>query len=480
MKKNGYLVTGSTSNFGVGNYDAYCVRLDEQGKMLWSKTYGTSLSEVGTKCYGTRDGGFLLSFESHYPGSETDSSAFIVKCDPNGNVQWSKCIRDKGVGSFRPAYLYESKKGDVYLLYDWNPDRFYGTNFALLKFTDNGAFVWQKQVDTKPLSTFECMQVSELENGNLVVIGNSYGDNWATYGSYIHIFRFAQTDGALQQCKKICYGACGLGTYLSADNVVLQDSSFYVNGSLSSDDETGYKICWFPVSSGKGQITAHYIEYGNYHSYQYLVNKHIMKQPEAGYGSGLNFTPDGSYLNAYRYSAGSPTYYDIIVDKYDSLGRICPRFTIPAIDTVVKETTIHIEDKSYAILTNAVTVTDLPVIATEVTAQRGLCNGSADFIAGKITSSGMQSVTETGDIKLKLYPNPAIALVTISYEVKRSSDIQFTVTTTRGKAVLTKQLFATPGQQQTVLDIHQLPPGVYFIKVTGLDTIKAIKMVKQK
>jgi len=34
MKDKGYLVTGSTANFEVGNYDAYCIKMNEKGRML--------------------------------------------------------------------------------------------------------------------------------------------------------------------------------------------------------------------------------------------------------------------------------------------------------------------------------------------------------------------------------------------------------------------------------------------------------------
>lgn len=43
----GYLILGSTSSFGNGNYDVFLVKTDEKGLTLWEKTYGGFFNEYG-------------------------------------------------------------------------------------------------------------------------------------------------------------------------------------------------------------------------------------------------------------------------------------------------------------------------------------------------------------------------------------------------------------------------------------------------
>ena len=44
-----YIVVGSTSSFGKGNYDVLAVKVSPQGEILWQKTYGEFLNDYGLR-----------------------------------------------------------------------------------------------------------------------------------------------------------------------------------------------------------------------------------------------------------------------------------------------------------------------------------------------------------------------------------------------------------------------------------------------
>jgi len=44
-----YLVVGSTSSFGKGNYDVLVAKVTSSGEILWQKTYGEFLNDYGAK-----------------------------------------------------------------------------------------------------------------------------------------------------------------------------------------------------------------------------------------------------------------------------------------------------------------------------------------------------------------------------------------------------------------------------------------------
>ena len=50
----GYLILGSTSSFGNGNYDILLIKTDEEGLTLWEKTYGGFFNEYGKRLALTR------------------------------------------------------------------------------------------------------------------------------------------------------------------------------------------------------------------------------------------------------------------------------------------------------------------------------------------------------------------------------------------------------------------------------------------
>ena len=48
-KDGSYIVVGSTSSFGKGNYDVFIVKVSSKGEILWQKTYGEFLNDYGLK-----------------------------------------------------------------------------------------------------------------------------------------------------------------------------------------------------------------------------------------------------------------------------------------------------------------------------------------------------------------------------------------------------------------------------------------------
>lgn len=49
ISDGGYLLLGSTSSFGAGNYDILLIKVDASGKQLWQQTYGGLFNEYGEK-----------------------------------------------------------------------------------------------------------------------------------------------------------------------------------------------------------------------------------------------------------------------------------------------------------------------------------------------------------------------------------------------------------------------------------------------
>ena len=57
--EDGYLIIGSTSSYGNGNYDMFVIKTDKNGKKLWQNTYGEVMNEYGYAAEKTSDG-FLI------------------------------------------------------------------------------------------------------------------------------------------------------------------------------------------------------------------------------------------------------------------------------------------------------------------------------------------------------------------------------------------------------------------------------------
>lgn len=85
----GYIVTGYTNSFGAGIYDVYLIKIDSIGNLLWTKTYGGTNIDYGYSVQQTIDGGYIISgCTGSYGVGNYDF--YLIKTDANGNLLWTK------------------------------------------------------------------------------------------------------------------------------------------------------------------------------------------------------------------------------------------------------------------------------------------------------------------------------------------------------------------------------------------------------
>lgn len=87
---DGYLIVGSTSSYGKGNYDIFVIKTDKNGVKQWQNTYGDFYNEYGYSAQETKDG-YLIKGTTQYCTSNTD--VFNRRCDTN---VWFVSIDKKG------------------------------------------------------------------------------------------------------------------------------------------------------------------------------------------------------------------------------------------------------------------------------------------------------------------------------------------------------------------------------------------------
>jgi hypothetical protein len=85
----GYIVTGGTMSFGAGNWDVYLIKTNSAGDPLWSKTFGGYSEERCHEVFETSDGGFIVfGYTSSFGSGQYDM--YLIKTDARGNSQWTK------------------------------------------------------------------------------------------------------------------------------------------------------------------------------------------------------------------------------------------------------------------------------------------------------------------------------------------------------------------------------------------------------
>ncbi|MBI5142532.1 MAG: fibronectin type III domain-containing protein [Nitrospirae bacterium] len=108
---DGYIALGVTSSFGGGNEDLWLLRLENNGDVRWQKSAGDWGNDKAYSVITTSDGGFLAAGSTDSYGEGADADGLLVKFDASGIAMWHKVLG--GWGSDEFMSVVELDNGDV-------------------------------------------------------------------------------------------------------------------------------------------------------------------------------------------------------------------------------------------------------------------------------------------------------------------------------------------------------------------------------
>jgi hypothetical protein len=189
---SGY-TTGSLGGANAGNYDAFISKYDASGALLWTKQIGTSSNDTSNSVSVDGSGNVYISgvTDGGLGGASAGGQdAFLVKYDANGTLLWT---RQAGTSAFdRSNAVSVDGLGNVYIsgitqgsLGGTNA----GSNDAFIsKYDASGTILWTEQLGTS--SSDNCFGVSVDISGNAYAVGSTLGsleginagltDSWVT------------------------------------------------------------------------------------------------------------------------------------------------------------------------------------------------------------------------------------------------------------------------------------------------------------
>jgi hypothetical protein len=101
LSDSSFVITGYTNSYGNGGYDAYIVKTDKDGNVIWQKTFGGSDWDFAYSINKTSDGNLIICGTT-YSFGHGGKDGFILKMDYAGNIIWSKIY-----GGLKDDYLKE-------------------------------------------------------------------------------------------------------------------------------------------------------------------------------------------------------------------------------------------------------------------------------------------------------------------------------------------------------------------------------------
>ncbi|MEO8087731.1 MAG: hypothetical protein ABI763_12970, partial [Bacteroidota bacterium] len=257
---NDFDVTGSHQNAGCNLCsDAWAVKLDTAGNIVWSHCYGGTFSEVWNTVAVTEDSGYIFvgetgSSDGDVFGYHGSADLWIVKTNSSGAIMWQKCfggsVDEKGysvICTLDHGYLI----GGTASSYDFDVSGNNGMDDAwILKLDSLGSLQWQSCIGGSTLDYN--YSLLELSDSSFLALCYTYSNdsdvtNNHSNSSDVWLVKLDRNgDVQWQQC----YG--GSDIEQAFDLKILNDESLIFSGtSRSNDGDVNGNHGWFDMWIGK-------------------------------------------------------------------------------------------------------------------------------------------------------------------------------------------------------------------------------------
>ena len=165
-----YIFTGTTTSYSSGGKDVYIGEIDQNGKLLWSKTIGGAAEDGGRDIMILADNNLLITGYSRSFNLNSNYEAFIIKTDRNGNLIWQKTISEaSGI-----TKIERTLNNDGFIAvggtFGWTSNL--GRGVFISKLSDSGTIVWSKTYfgpNKNEMANNFCVDNS----GNLLIVASS-------------------------------------------------------------------------------------------------------------------------------------------------------------------------------------------------------------------------------------------------------------------------------------------------------------------
>ncbi|MEO1262555.1 MAG: T9SS type A sorting domain-containing protein [Bacteroidota bacterium] len=160
----GYLIIGETTSFGNGGSDVYLIKIDDEGNLEWSNTYGTSEDEEGMGAVETIDGYLVVG--SGFNSANSSDDIYVFRIDFSGNIIWDN--QYYGTAEFdQGADIVATQDGNFALLGNSGG---VAQDVNLIKVTPDGTEIWSRKFGSNFVSA-QAVEIVSAADGGLVFTG---------------------------------------------------------------------------------------------------------------------------------------------------------------------------------------------------------------------------------------------------------------------------------------------------------------------
>lgn len=411
----GFFVSGYTASGASGPYDLFLLKCDENGNILWTKRLGGSGNDQGLASQATADGGCIVVGFTSSPGVTGGFDVCVSKWDADGNLIWIKII---GGGA-------EDRGYDVKV----TPEGYYLIGGSTASYGSGGFDKFLLKLDAL---------------GNLI-LARVLGGSGTEYASGVQVSSDGKYYVAVGPTNT--YGVGGFDQFLSL---------WYANGTLSlvrtlggSGNEEGFSV---QITNNDTTIAVcghtNSVGAGNYDMLfsRWLASGSLIETKTLGTtgdddGYNLQKSNDGGYL-VNGVAEGRVDSAKILIVKADNHGNIdgCPR--VQSVSLSVNSVTPSVSSITPQVVTPVMGVNSWALNVWNVNAQ--LIQSNQSFVC-EVRGSTSTTEVATTSVPLTSDSSSTTGTLTSPSSTQISTTTTTTTTTTTDSISLSTALVMSTG-----------------------------------
>jgi hypothetical protein len=322
----GYALAGYTRSFGVGGADFWLVKTDSSGNQQWNRTYGETGNDYARSVVQTADGGYALAGYTESFDMNSEDDFWLVKTDSSGNQQWNKTYGGRqyyrDYGDIAWSMVQAGDGGYVLAGLTWSYGIGGNGDFWLVKTDSFGNVQWNMTYGGGDYDY--ALSVIQAGDGGYVLAGLTYsfgvnGDFW-----------LVKTDSFGNQQWNKTYG----GT-----------KTDYASSIIQANDG-GYVLAGYTYSYGVGNGDFWLVKTDSFGNLQW---NRTFGGTKADYAFSLVQTVDGGFALAgvtQSFGAGNGDFWLVKTDENGIAPEFPSFFMLPLLATVILFVIILTKKKS--------------------------------------------------------------------------------------------------------------------------------------
>ncbi len=170
----GFLFIGYTWSFG-NSQQIYLIKTNYNGDLIWEKTYGGIMWEVGNAVVELKDGGYAIAGYTNSPGlSSGNTDILLLKIDPNGDLVWQKAYGNLLFPNHELAYdIIQIEDGGFIVV--GARDRYSEGSFnsLVLRLNEKGDLIWEKEFIGEGQTSEKIFNITKSSEGSFFLCAST-------------------------------------------------------------------------------------------------------------------------------------------------------------------------------------------------------------------------------------------------------------------------------------------------------------------